>query len=717
MLSKRAILLLTIALALLLGAFLLAQPEALSPQRLRDIYQQQPLASAAGYFALYLLVAALALPGAAIMTMAGGAIFGFWTGLLLVSFASSIGATLAFLLARTVARDWVAKRFAGPLAKINAGIEREGAFYLFSLRLIPLIPFFAINLAFGLTRMPTRTFYWVSQLGMLAGTAVFVNAGHQIGNIEQLNAAGILTWQLWGAFALLAIFPYLARWLLRLLELPLTGWWRGRRAYRGWSKPAAFDYNLLVIGAGSAGLVSAYIAAALKAKVGLVERYAMGGDCLNTGCVPSKALLAAAKAAQHAREADRFGVRTGTVEVDFNAVMTHVRQAIRQIEPHDSVERFEGLGVRCLQGDATLTSPWTVSVDGREISARAIILATGGRPHVPDIPGLDTVDFLTSDSVWSLSALPRRLLVVGGGPIGCELAQAFARLGSEVTLAVRGERLLPREDTRASALLEAQMEAEGVRILRGQQPTRASANAMQFDCGGSANTVEFDRLLLATGREAATDKLGLEALGITTDARGFVQVDAALRTRFPNILAAGDVAGPYLFTHMAAHQAYYACTNALFGPLRATPVDYSAVPWATFTEPEVARVGLSEADANAQGIAFEVTAYDLEDHDRAIADGCASGFVKVLTRAGSDRILGATIVGNGASEIIGTLVFAMTHGMGLKKIMATTHIYPTYAEASKFAAGEWMKARKPERALGLLQKYFRRVRGSTRQEG
>src|SRR5690606_30009828 len=481
------------------------------------------------FFTVYVAVAAASIPGAAVMTVAAGALFGLFEGTLLVSFASTIGASLAFLVARFVLRDSLRARYGERLKKIDAGIERDGAFYLFTLRLVPVFPFFVVNLLAGLTSIRLRTFYWVSQLGMLAGTLVYVYAGTQLARIDSLR--DVLSPGLLGALVLLGVLPLLARWLTR--------WLAARRVYRGFRRPAKFDYNLLVIGAGSAGLVSAYIGATVKARVALVEKHRMGGDCLNTGCVPSKALLRTARLLAQARDSQRYGVRAMTADFEFVDAMERVQSVIAKIAPHDSVERYTGLGVDVIQGEARLVSPWEVEVDGRRVSARSIVLATGARPLVPSIPGLDTVDYLTSDTVWNLRALPKRLLVPGGGPVGRELAQAFARFGSAVTLVEMAARLLMREDPDAAAQVTGQLRADGVDIATGHEALRVEATGSggRLACrhDGAEVELEFDALLLALGRSANVEGFGLEQLGVRLTARGTVEADALLRTNFPNI--------------------------------------------------------------------------------------------------------------------------------------------------------------------------------------
>jgi pyruvate/2-oxoglutarate dehydrogenase complex dihydrolipoamide dehydrogenase (E3) component/uncharacterized membrane protein YdjX (TVP38/TMEM64 family) len=668
-----------------------------------------PLQATLGYFLVYVAVTALSLPGAAVMTLAGGALFGLLWGTVVVSFASTVGATLAFLVSRFLLRDWVQRRFGTRLAPINAGVEKDGAFYLFTLRLVPLFPFFLINLAMGLTPIRTRTFYWVSQVGMLAGTLVYVNAGTQLARLDSL--AGILSPGLLGSFALLGVFPLIARKALERIA--------ARRVYARWPRPRRFDRNVVVIGAGSAGLVTAYIAAAVKARVTLVEKDRMGGDCLNTGCVPSKAFIRSAKLLSHILRAPEFGIRQARADFDFADVMERVQRVIRTVAPHDSVERYTGLGVEVIEGEARITTPWTVEVRTasgvRTLTTRAIVIATGGRPAVPPIPGIEAVGYFTSDTVWNLRALPGRLLVLGGGPIGCELAQSFARFGSRVTQLQRGPRILPKEDPEISAMVMARFEAEGIALRMGHRPLRFEradgARVLVAEHEGREVRVEFDELLVAVGRTANTRGFGLEELGVPLAKGGTVEVNGYLETRYPNIYAAGDVAGPFQFTHAASHQAWYAAVNALFGTFRRYRADYSVIPWSTFTDPEVARVGLNEQEARAKGVAYEVTTYGLDDLDRAIADEEAHGVVKVLTVPGKDRILGVTIVGEHAGDLIAEYVTAMRHGLGLNKVLSTIHIYPTLAEANKYAAGRWKQAHTPPRVLAWLERYHAWRRG------
>ena len=690
--------------------------------RLGQFYEwrsESPLLVGGLFFLAYVLIAAFSLPGAAIMTLLAGALFGLWWGLLLASFASSIGALFAFLASRYLLRDSFQTKFASKLKSINEGIEKDGGFYLFTLRLLPLFPFFIVNILMGLTTIKARTYYWVSQLGMFAGTFVYVNAGVQLAQIESLK--DIISPALLGSFALLAIFPLIAKKVL--------DWYKARQVYKGWDKPKSFDRNMVVIGAGAGGLVSSYIAATVKAKVTLIEANKMGGDCLNYGCVPSKSLIKSAKVAHNMRHGEDYGLQNVEVDYDFKAVMSRIQQVIKKIEPNDSVERYTGLGVEVIKGYATIVNPWTVEIKGndgqvQQLSTRNIVIAAGSRPFVPPIEGLENVDYLTSDNLWEKlshqSLPPKRLVIIGGGPIGCELSQAFARLGSSVIQIERGGRLLKKEDLEVAEYARDCLQADVVKVLLNHdaiscqrdsnvinaQGTDKSVQSLTLkDKQGVESTIEFDALIIAVGRQARTTGYGLETLGIDTD--GTIVTNDYLETKFPNILAAGDVAGPYQFTHVASHQAWYAAVNALFGGLKKFKVDYRVIPWVTFIDPEIARVGINEQEANEQGIKFEVTRYDIGDLDRAITESQATGWVKVLTVPNKDKILGVTIVGHNAGELLAEYVLAMKHNLGLNKILGTIHTYPTMSEANKYAAGEWKRNHAPEALLKWVEKYHR----------
>ena len=668
-------------------------------QIIDQYYAENRLLTLVGFFVLYVVITGVSLPGATVLTLAGGAVFGLVTGLILISFASTIGASIAFLVSRYLFRDAVQTRFGTSLKAINDGIDKDGPFYLFALRLVPAFPFFVINLVMGLTTLRLWTFFWVSQLGMFAGTVVYVNAGTQLAQIE--SASGIFSREILLSFLLLAMLPFIGKKIIALIT--------NRKALQGFVKPEQFDTNLVVIGGGSAGLVTAYIAAAVKAKVTLIEKHKLGGDCLNYGCVPSKALIRSAKFLSHIARSREFGVKQADAKFDFAEVMERVQRVIRQIEPHDSIERYNGLGVDIVIGEARITSPWTVEVNGNTIRTRNIVVATGGQPFVPPIEGIDQVDYYTSDNLWDLRDKPSRLAVLGGGPIGSELTQAFARLGVAVTQVEMLPRILLREDPEISELVQQKFSAEGVRVLTGHTAKRfikRQGKDYLVAEGESAEVeVEFDALIVAVGRSPRSSGFGLEELGVRLNPNRTIEVNEYLQTSIPTIYACGDVAGPYQFTHVAAHQAWYTSVNALFGMVKRFKVDYSVIPWATFTEPEIARVGLNETEAREQGIEYEVTRYGIDDLDRAIADSEAHGFVKVLTIPGKDRILGVTIVGEHAGDLIAEYVLAMRHGLGLNKILGTIHIYPTLAEANKYAAGEWKRAHVPERLLEWVARF------------
>jgi len=667
---------------------------------------ENPILAASIFFLIYVLVAALSLPGAAVMTLLAGALFGLLWGTILVSFASSIGALFAFLIARFVLRDYIEQRFPSYLKKINKGIEKDGAMYLFTLRLVPVIAFFIINLVMGITRIKAHTFYIVSQIGMLAGTIVYVNAGTQLAKIEDLS--DIVSLPILLSFALLATFPWIIKIILLIFQK--------RKIYQKWSKPKQFDRNLIVIGAGAAGLVSSYIAATVKAKVTLVEAHKMGGDCLNYGCVPSKALISCAKTVKTIKDIEQNDISYSEFSVNFKAVMNRVHQAIKKIEPHDSIDRYTQLGVDVKTGYATIISPWEVEIKDEKgiverLTTRSIIIATGAHPFVPPLSGLEDVGYLTSDTLWdkfsTYEQAPSRLIVLGGGPIGCELSQAFSRLGSTVFQIEMSNLILSREDSEVSQYIKQSLEQDGVQVLTQHKAIRCECKngvkQLWVEHQNQEYAIEFDEIIVAVGRSARLTGYGLEQLGIETQRT--VITNDYLETLYPNIFAAGDVAGPYQFTHTAAHQAWYATVNALFGTFKKFKADYRVIPWVTFVDPEVARVGLNEQEAKEKNIPYEVTTYGIDDLDRAITDGHDAGWIKVLTVPNKDKILGVTIVGHHGGELLAEFVLAMKHGLGLNKILGTIHPYPTLNEANKYVAGEWKRAHAPQKLLKLVEQY------------
>ncbi|MFT6131389.1 MAG: pyruvate/2-oxoglutarate dehydrogenase complex dihydrolipoamide dehydrogenase (E3) component [Shewanella sp.] len=677
-----------------------------------QLREESPLLVIGGFFLLYVAVTALSLPGAAILTIASGALFGIVEGLIIASFASSIGATLAFLVSRYLLRDSIKQRFPERLAAIDAGIEKEGGFYLFTLRLVPIFPFFLINMLMGVTAFKSWTFYWVSQVGMFLGTFVYVNAGTQLAQIDSLS--NILSFNLIVSFALLGLFPIIAKGIVNMIKK--------RRVYSKWTKPAKFDRNMIVIGAGAGGLVTSYIAAAVKAKVTLIEAGEMGGDCLNYGCVPSKAIIKSAKIAQQIRNAHHYGLEDSTPEFSFKKVMARVHQVVADIAPHDSVERYTNLGVDVVKGYAKLVDPWTVEIshpDGHtsRLTARSIVIATGARPFVPPLPGIEEVGYVTSDTLWDefakLDTAPQKLVVLGGGPIGSELAQSFARLGSQVTQVEMAERIMIKEDLEVSEFATQALQKSGVNILTSHQALRCELRDgkkyLIVKHQEQELALEYDQLLCAVGRSARLSGYGLEELGIETNRT--IVTNEYLETLYPNIYAAGDIVGPYQFTHVAAHQGWYAAVNGLFGHLRKFKVDYRVIPWTTFIDPEVARVGINEYEAKQQGIDYEVTRFDFAELDRAITDSATEGFIKVITPKGKDKILGVTVVSEHAGDLIAEFVLAMKHGLGLNKILGTIHSYPTWAEGNKYAAGEWKRNHAPETVLRWLEKYHTWRRG------
>lgn len=714
-------------------------------QDLQAWYAHAPWTVRAAFFSLYFVLASAAVPGIVVLTLAGGAVLGFGWGLLLVSFASSLGATLTLLVVRHVLAEslpaYLGAGMTRRLARMTEGLEREGVFYLLSLRLIPLVPFGAINVLMGLTRMPAWRFYLFSQLGMLPSTLIYLQAGSQLAALQsvsdvlQAHVAAVLI----ALACALAATPWLTRRVL--------AWLRRRAVAARWQRPARFDYNLIVIGGGAGGLVSAYVAAHAQARVALVEAGDMGGDCLNRGCVPSKALIQSARVAQQARQAQGFGVQTGPVRVDFAVVMQRVRSIIAAIAPNDSPERYRAMGVDVVQAYAYLVDPWTVELRrsgqaSERISARNIIVATGSQPAVPAIAGLQDSGYVTSDTLWDAleraGALPQRIAIVGGGPVGCELAQAFARLGAQVSLVESGPVLLSKEDADVSTLVQAALSAEGVRVFTGHQvlrcetwPQHAGAdklivlrqNSMRQSgsSGGLATpaaqddefAVPYDLLICATGRQARLRGFGLEDLGIASDT--LLHTDAYLQTLIPSIYAAGDVVGPYQFTHAAAHQAWYAAVNALLDGWGALRPDYSVLPTAVYVAPQVARVGLNEQQAQARGVAYAVTRFELAGLDRAVCDAALgavpAGFVKVLTVPGRDTLLGVSIVGEQAAELLAPYALAMRQGLGLKAILATIHTYPTLSESAKQVAGQWQRAHLPTAAMRWLRRWHRWRRG------
>lgn len=661
------------------------------------------------FFLIYVIVTSLSIPGAALLTLLAGTLFGLVGGTIIVSFASTLGATGSFLFSRYLLKDNIEKKFRASYKKINEGLLKEGPLYLFALRLVPIVPFFVINLVMGITRIRVLTYMLTSQVGMLAGTIVYVNAGR---SLRELNStAGIFTFKLWISFILLASLPFISKKILASI--------RKIKAYKQFKKPKKFDTNLVVIGAGSGGLISAYIAATIKAKVILIEKNKMGGDCLNTGCVPSKAILSASKYARVHLEAKKHGITLSPPKISFSSIMESVHKAIETVAPHDCIERYESLGVQCVQGEAKIISPWEVKVNDRVITTKSIIIATGGTPRIPDIQGITPSiinDYiLTSDTVWSLTTLPPSLLILGGGPIGCEMALAFSSMGSEVTLVHTHSHILSKEDDEVGAFAETILQKNGVKIICNHTAIEVHKKARNIvvdvqNKEGKTQSIACNKMLCAIGRTAHLDNVLEKNIHIDTLENGSISTNKALQTNIPNIYAVGDCVGPHQFTHIASHMAWYAAVNALLGHIKTFEINYAIVPAVTFLTPEIGRVGLSEKEAKEQGIEYQVSIYHMNESDRAIAEQKTEGFIKVITAGTSDTILGAVVISERGGEILAQFILAMKNKLGLGKILGTILPYPTYAESAKSVAGVWKKKNAPDKIINLLGKYFKMMR-------
>ncbi|NQY43525.1 MAG: FAD-dependent oxidoreductase [Legionellales bacterium] len=670
-----------------------------------DYYLDNPIFIIGVFFSIYVLISSLSLPGAAVLTVLAGTIFDLITGVIIVSFASTIGATIAFLIAKYILHDYMQKKYSHKLANINEGIKKEGSYYLFALRLVPIMPFFIINILMGLTPIKVRTFFLISQIGMLPGTILYVFVGTTIADITTVN--DILSWQIILAFSLLGLFPVITKRVL--------SWFKSYLKLRKYIKPKKFDYNIIVIGGGSAGLVAAYMGSQLKAKIALIEKNKMGGDCLNTGCVPSKALIKTAKVINYRNSYKKYGLNFIKIDTNFKTIMRRIHNVIKKIEPHDSIERYSNLGVDCIQGNAEIVDPYRVSINNMILTTRKIIIATGASPIVPPIKGLEQIKYLTSDNIWELENKPTKLVILGGGPIGIELAQAFGRLGIEIIIIEMQNKILLREDEEVSEHILGVLQQEGIRVKTGFMAKEVIQNNGKNYLICSAEDreiqIEFDQILIALGRKANIQNFGLEKLGIALTEFNTIKANELLQTNYSNIYVCGDVTGPYQFTHTAGYQGMLCSLNALFSWIKKFKVDYRVIPWTTFTDPEIARVGINEQEAKQKKISYDVTIYQLDELDRAIVDSIDSGFVKVITQKDTDRILGVTIVGERAGEQIAEFVLAMQHNLGLNKILQTIHVYPTMNEANRAVAGNWKKNRTNPKILDFLEKLFTWSRG------
>ena len=665
--------------------------------QLQGAVNNNPLYSATIFFIAYVVFAGLSLPGVVIFTLAAGALFGILQGTILVSFASTIGAFVAFLVARYLLHDSVQQKFANRLTTINRKIKSEGAFYLLFLRLVPVFPFFLVNIIIALTPIRPLTFYWVSQLGMLPATLVYVNAGTQLAKVSELK--DITSPAILFAFLLLGIFPFVAKGIANFLK--------AQRVYRNFSRPQQYGYHTIVLGGGSAGLVAAYTTSTLQGKPLLVERGKMGGDCLNTGCVPSKSIIRSSKFIADMQRSKSFGISKTSYEFSYQNIIERVHNKIATIAPKDSIERYTDLGVDCEQGTASVVSPWEVEVNGQRYAAKNIIIATGATPLIPNISGLSDIPYFTTDTIWSLQELPDHLLIIGAGPIGCELGQAFARLGARVSIVHRRSMILPNEDEEAAVLLEQALTLDQITLCTNFLTEKISANGDNYILHGKHEgapvQISFSHLLLATGR--SPNLTGLENLQLETDDNGRLLVNETLQTRFPNIYACGDITSPMQYTHVASHQAWYAAFNALFRPIKAFRCRLDNIPRAVFTDPEIASVGITEKQAIAQQLPYRITTFPMDDIDRAITDNATEGFIKVMTAGNSDKILGVCVVGEHASELIAEFVLAKTHNLGLNKILQTVHIYPTRGEINRMVAGKWRREQISSRTMQILKKF------------
>ncbi|MFK7794043.1 MAG: FAD-dependent oxidoreductase [Gammaproteobacteria bacterium] len=664
---------------------------------LQSLVSNNPFKAAAIFFSIYVIATAISVPGAFIFTLAGGALFGLTQGTILVSFASTIGALFAYLVARYFLHDVVQNKFSDRLGLINRKVDEEGAFYLLFLRLVPVFPFFLVNLVMALTPIRAFTFYWVSQLGMLPATLIYVNAGTQIAKIS--SPGDIASPSLIFALVLLGILPFITKGIMSILK--------SKRVYKKFTKPTSFEYNTIVVGGGSAGLVASYTTSTLQGKVLLVERHQMGGDCLNTGCVPSKSILRSAKFVADLKDFESYGLSKANYELEFKNIMSRVHDKIAVIEPKDSVARYTELGVECEQGDAAIISPWQVKINDKTLNTKNIIIATGASPALPDITDLDKIPYYTTDTVWSITEAPKKLLVIGAGPIGCELGQAFARLGSDVSIANNHATILPNEDAEAAKIVEASLLKDDITLLNNFKSDKFINDFDNYSLVGtqddSITNISFTHLLIATGRKANIE--GMDALDLEINDQGRIETNATLQTMYPNVYACGDVTSSMQYTHTASHQAWYAAFNALFHPIKKFKCTLNNIPRAVFTDPEITSVGITEQQAIDQGINHQVTTFPMDDIDRAITDNATAGFVKVITPVNSDEILGVCIVGEHASELIAEFVLAKTNGLGLNKILKTVHIYPTRSEINRMVAGKWRRSKLTARTLDILKKF------------
>lgn len=706
---KNKILLLICILSIYIGFYATGSYEIFNLRflqlKLSDIQSYElsnPLMSILISIVIYAFVSGLSVPGASILTLLNGAVFGLLKGIIITSFASSIGATIAMLISRYLFQDFVRKKYQINYQRIQEEFVKNGLIYLLSLRLIPIFPFFVVNLVMGITNISIKRFYFISQLGMLPGTFAYVNAGLQLSRLKTIS--NIISYQFLSSILILLLIPWISRFFIMTIKR--------NRVYRKYKefRPDHFEYDMVVIGAGAAGLVTSNICANLKAKVALIEKHKMGGDCLNTGCVPSKTIIHTAQMIYTAKKTKQFGISIIDSGFDFKKVMEKVYQKIREIEPHDSKERYEEMGISCFVGNAKIRNPWTIQIGDKIITTRNITIATGAFPSTPEIEGLNEINYYTSDSIWKLDKCPRRMLILGAGPIGLELAQVFTRLGAKVIILEKNENILLNEDEIVSKYVMDFFKSEGVEILTSHTIKSFSKNLNDINCICDYNKEEkiirSDCVLIAVGRQARVRGFGLEDLGIELSKKGDIIVNQFMQTNYPNIFACGDVVGPFQFTSTAAYQAKYCAINGLFGKFKKITINYNTIPRCIYTDPEIATVGLSEKLAIRLGIEYDITKFNFDELDRAITDSQTKGFIQVLTVKGKDKILGATIVGSQASNLISELTLSMNNNIGLSKLLNTIHPYPTMSEAIFYVASNWRKNHVPNWIKKCLEIYF-----------
>jgi pyruvate/2-oxoglutarate dehydrogenase complex dihydrolipoamide dehydrogenase (E3) component/uncharacterized membrane protein YdjX (TVP38/TMEM64 family) len=697
----------------------------------------------------YVFLTVLLVPGSAI-TVGAGTLFGLKIGFIVVVLGANLGALVAFFLARTLLRQRVARwAESNPRFRLlDRAIGKQGFKMVLLTRLSPIFPFVLLNYFLGLTAVRTGAYVLGNLLGMLPATFLFVYLGAAARDAlaGQLNVSVGLYQQILKVVGLLAtiavviMITRIARQALRQTEqLDEGSTVPGKPRLEPNYRPATFDkmmivddahdrrliqnchpphwinpapagkYNLVVIGAGTAGLVSAAGAAGLGAKVALIEHNLMGGDCLNIGCVPSKAMIRAARAAHDARDAARFGLEIACEpQVAFAGAMERMRKLRAGISDHDSAERFRKLGVDVFIGTARFTGASSIEVDGKRLEFRRAVIAAGARAAKLPIPGLEKTGYLTNETVFRLTELPRRIAIIGAGPVGCELAQTFARFGSKVTLLSDGAEILPKEDADAAAIVRKKMEQDGVRIVTKAKIHRAEKNngekILAATVGEAAVDINCDAVLVAAGRTPNLEGLDLEAAGIGYTYRG-VEVDDWLRTKNPRVYAAGDVCSQFKFTHAADAMARLVIANALFFARR--KVSALTIPWCTYTDPEIAHVGYYEKDARQAGFAVATLTESMKDVDRAILDGEEEGFARVHYDQKSGKILGGAIVARHAGEMIGELTLAMVAKQKVGVLSSTIHPYPTQAEVLHKIGDAYMRARLTPRVKKTLQTWLR----------